>query len=240
MTTTIYRIVHEETGAAYVGRTRRPRARWSEHKCRLRHGGHPCRGLQAIADAHGIASLRFERLETVEDSAAVEAEQRHIDAQSVCLNRIPADATAPREERFQSPCPVCGSEMLLTEAESRVRVTCSTACASVSVSEKLSGPRVTDEHRRETAKRARRRFKERALASGLRTDGKPRTGPARVYGDRNPNARAVEAIDDSGAVVGRWDAVVSAAAEVGVKPGTIYTCMRQGRRVRGLLWRKAA
>lgn len=92
MLRSVYAIIHRETGRRYVGASRDTDARWSQHRCTLRHGTHANKHLQTVWDADGPGAFDFVVLEAVDHAADLNAREQHwIDAefQRGCFNIVP-------------------------------------------------------------------------------------------------------------------------------------------------------
>ena len=79
-TYTIYAIVLNSTDDAYVGRTTNVRARFADHRSRLKKGNHGNLDLQTAWNLYGSSSFDFTVLEGgVSEDQCVAAEARHVD-----------------------------------------------------------------------------------------------------------------------------------------------------------------
>lgn len=58
----------------YIGSTTNFKSRFSQHKTLLKNGSHHSKSLQAEVNLHGVKSLAFEVIETVNDDKASERE----------------------------------------------------------------------------------------------------------------------------------------------------------------------
>jgi group I intron endonuclease len=86
----IYRIVHVESGRAYVGQSTNVVKRWNEHRRNLRHGVHISSHLQRAWTKYGEATFLFEILEECPPSSLTEREQWHMDQHEQLYNLAPA------------------------------------------------------------------------------------------------------------------------------------------------------
>jgi group I intron endonuclease len=76
----VYRIRNVVTGRIYIGAAKVVRARWHQHRFRLRRGIHGNRHLQADAWEYGLESFVCEIVELVADLSRLrETEGRHLD-----------------------------------------------------------------------------------------------------------------------------------------------------------------
>lgn len=79
MNSGVYEIV-DGSGRRYIGSSSGIKRRWSRHKDDLKRGCHHARFMQRVANAHGLASLRFRVVVACRPSDLLMYEQLLIDA----------------------------------------------------------------------------------------------------------------------------------------------------------------
>lgn len=77
MTSGIYSITHTGSGKVYVGSAIDCRARWMEHRKRLRRNAHHSKPLQGAWNKYGAETFMFAVIETVESSGNLIAREQH-------------------------------------------------------------------------------------------------------------------------------------------------------------------
>lgn len=105
----IYLITHGATGDTYVGSAVAILTRWRVHLCHLRTNAHHNKGMQKLADDHGLDLLAIRVLELCERSVRLQRENAWITELKPTLNRIRpgnrelTDAVFPQDCRKRYP-----------------------------------------------------------------------------------------------------------------------------------------
>lgn len=86
----IYRIVHVESGRAYVGQSIDVNRRWGQHRSALQHDRHHSDYLQKAWVKHGADAFAFELLEECDPNDLTAQEQVWMDRQPALFNSAPA------------------------------------------------------------------------------------------------------------------------------------------------------